>query len=172
VNTNWNDGVPPPEMKDPVWYAGQWNERAEAYERMHTDATPSNLPLFDSVEAPQVGTADVEDRSGGHQHQKGDIERAPQLLRRQLPEKRAPGRPRRTDHQRLESEERTCAIADTAEWNDWCTCGHMRNWHHRAGQGQRTPCTLCQCDAFTKDSPTLYDERAAANWERNHGRTP
>ncbi len=64
-------------------------------------------------------------------------------------------------------------MKDTAEPTDLCTCGHMRQSH--ANQHAPTAakwCTLCDCDTFTKEPLTLYDDRAAANWEKNHGRTP
>ena len=44
-HTDWNDGVPPADMKDPVWVLGQWYERGEQW--------PTDGP--NTVKPPQTG---------------------------------------------------------------------------------------------------------------------
>ena len=129
-------------------------------ERKDTVVHTSNLPLFDSVERPQVGTADAQNRSGGQFDPQSHQQRPARLLLGQQQEKRAPGRPRRSQRERLEIEEGSCALRDTAQQTDMCTCPHIRAGHRNSGRGA---CNFCDCPQFTKASLTLYDERAAAN---------
>jgi len=56
-------------------------------------------------------------------------------------------------------------VKDTAEGTDFCTCGHIRAIHHSGHQ--HAGCNSCYCPSFTKDTLTLYDERAAAQAEGN-----
>jgi hypothetical protein len=130
-------------------------------------ATQSNLPLFDQVEKQQVGTAVLQDSRRGHQHQARDLERAADLLLPSVHAKRAPGRPRGTGTPRVESEERTCAVKDTARPTDLCTCGHTRAAHMDHNLRPYTKCYQCECRTFTKADLTTYDERAASNWEKS-----
>lgn len=88
-------------------------------ERKDTIGNEKNLPLFDSVEGPQVGTTDAEGGRRGQLDPQGHQQRAPGLLLGQQQEKRTPGRPCRTQRERLEIEEGSCAVRITAQLFPW-----------------------------------------------------
>lgn len=118
-----------------------------------------SLPLFAHVERQEVGAADAPRSGGSNVDPPRNQQGPPLVLHRQGQEEGTQGRPRRDSRDLSALEERTCAVKDTAQWDDLCTCGHFRAMHERTTRVHR--CGACDCDRFTKADLTTYDERAA-----------